>query len=66
MRCQVLKESESAHGCCFSATIIDTSIPTGLYDRTQTVCECPYLIDAEYICDLLNHFASAERQKNKD
>ncbi|UZS00379.1 hypothetical protein [Serratia phage SMP] len=54
-RYQVVEEAISGHGCCFDATIIDTSRRHPIYkDQFETVCEVVEIEDANHICELLN------------
>lgn len=52
-RYQVVEGSQSAH-CCFEATVVDTTKPTGYNGQFEQVCECFEVSDARTICDALN------------
>lgn len=55
MRYQVVIGSQSAH-CCFDATVVDSSKPTGYREKFEQVCECFDVADAELICAALNAY----------
>jgi hypothetical protein len=58
----VIPRSESAH-CCFSATVVDTTRPSGFYNGEQHyehVCECFDPADAEKIAAALNSAAGVD------
>lgn len=52
-RCVVVDGSQSRH-CCFDATVVDTSKPTGYMGQFDAVCECFTVEDARVVCDALN------------
>lgn len=52
-RYKVVIGSQTAH-CCFDATVVDTSEPTGFGGQFNPVCECFEVKDAERICAALN------------
>lgn len=56
MRYVVVGGSQTAHGCCFVATVVDTTKPSKFYggDKYEVVCECLEDEDAEKIADALN------------
>lgn len=52
-RYKAVDGSQSAH-CCFDATVVDTTKPTGYLDECEPVCECFARADAERIAVALN------------
>jgi hypothetical protein len=52
-RYKVVDGSQSGH-CCFDATVVDTTKPTGYRDHCEPMCECFERADAERIAAALN------------
>lgn len=58
-RYKVVGNSQSGHGCCFGATVVDTSRPVMVdgkhYDgRFEPICECFEAADADAIAAAMN------------
>ena len=52
-RFTIVEQSESGHGCCFGATVIDNDTVDPVYNRPKRICECLSVEDATIIVDAL-------------
>jgi hypothetical protein len=70
MRYEFVEASIQGHGCCFGATVWDTTKPTVFHGKQyadengphyEPVCECLGRETAELVCKALNAYAQEHK-----